>query len=232
MRARWPWAVCAISIAFGTTGCKRKDAAKCDEALGVARKSADVADFALARQWREYAYKHCEDSGQLQALDKEIVDKERAHQEKEAAEAALRKEVDDLARVFADWAGQNKADPSRAAPPTCEGDEAAAEKKERWCNGQRSVSGKYTLGVRYWEAEPAAVQFSVKAPGELTCEALGPSSVINTLSGGARIYCDMTGGSLAGMKALLTRTPDGMQVTAFSPQYLARDAGLKAIVGG
>jgi hypothetical protein len=220
----------AVAVSVSSLGCKRKDAEKCDNALKVTRQAADTGDFALARQWREYAYKHCADSAQLQALDKEIVDKEKAVEDKKLADAAKQREIDQLAQVFADWAGKSKAAPAQSVTaPTCAGPD---DSKERWCSGQRSVSGKYQLQARYWEAEPEAAQFSVRAPGDLTCDKLGPSTVAKTLNGGARVYCDMTGGALAGMKVLLTRTPEGMVIAAFSPKYLEKDSGLQAIVGG
>jgi hypothetical protein len=227
---RWVLIPCVAVALCGGSGCKRKDAEKCDNALKVTRQAADAGDFALANQWREYAYKHCGDPAQLQALDKEIVDKQKAIEEKKLAETAKQNEIDQLVTVFVDWAGKGKAAPAQSViGPTCQGPE---DSKDRWCSGQRSVSGKYQLTARYWEAEPEAAQFSVRAPGEVTCDKLGPSTVLKTLNGGARIHCDMTGGALAGMKVLLTRTPEGMVIAAFSPQYLERDAGLKAIVGG
>jgi hypothetical protein len=231
MQTRWALVSCvAIVVFLPGVGCKRKDAEKCDNAIKVTRQAADTGDFALARQWREYAYKHCADTAQLQGLDKEIVDKEKAVEEKKQAEAAKAAETDELARVFADWAGKSKAAPaSSVSAPTCAGHE---DSKERWCTGQRSVSGKYQLTTRYWEAEPEAAQFSVRAPGDVTCDKLGPSTVLKTLNGGARLYCDMTGGALAGMKVLLTRTPEGMVIAAFSQKYLEKDSGLSAIVGG
>lgn len=228
MSGRWSVFSLLALVVVSALGCKRKDAEKCDEAQKVARQAADGGDFALARQWREYAYKHCADDSALQALDRDITDKEKALLQKKAAEEAKQREIDQLANVFTQWAAQNKANPAAAASATCAGPE---DSKDRWCTGQRSVSGKYMLGVRYWEAEPAAVQFSTLVPGELGCDKLGPSNLLKTLSGGARMYCDLTGGSLAGMKALLSRTAEGMSVAVFTPQYLERDAGLKAIVG-
>lgn len=225
------WAVVPLVVlgcAASASGCKKKDAEKCDNALKVSRQAADTGDFALARQWREYAYKHCEDPASLQALDKDIVDKEKQLLEKKAAEEAKQREIDQLLTLFTQWAGQNKTSPQNAAGGVnCLGPE---DSKERWCSGQRSVSGKYTFNVRYWEEEPEAAQFSTRAPGEVSCEKLGPASVLKTLSGGARSYCSLTGGALAGMQALLSRTPEGMVVAIFSPKYLERDAGLKAIV--
>jgi hypothetical protein len=222
---------CAVVVLFsGLAACKKKDGEKCDNAQKVTRQAADVGDFPLARQWREYAYKHCDDKAALEALDKEVVEKERQKAEQSAAAERAQRELEQLLRIFADWTQQNMTAPERAAPGiSCDGPENS---KERWCSGQRSISGKYPLTVRYWEAEPAAAQFSVRASGEVACDKLGPATVLKTLSGGARVYCDMTGGALAGLKLLLTRTPEGSVVSAFTPKYLERDAGLRAIVEG
>jgi hypothetical protein len=189
-----PWVLVLIA---GATGCQRKNPEKCDEAQKVARQSAEVGDFALVRQWREYAYKHCADRAALEALDREITAKEKAYVTKKAADEAKQKEIDQLVQVFVDWASQHKSNPAGAGGSApCQGPE---DSTDRWCVRQRSVSGLYPLTARYWEAEPAAAQFSLRAPGEVTCDKLGPATVKNTLSGGARTHCDLTGGLLAGM---------------------------------
>jgi hypothetical protein len=221
----------ALVLLASLPACKRKDAEKCDNAQKVTRQAADVGDFPLARQWREYAYKHCADKSALERLDAEIIEKERQKAEQTAVAERQQRELEQLLGIFTDWTQQNKNAPERAVPAvSCDGPDNS---KERWCGGQRSVSGKYPLTVRYWEADPAAAQFSVRASSvDVACDKLGPSNVLKTLSGGARSYCDMTGGALAGLKVLVTRTPDGAVVAAFTPQYLERDAGLRAIVEG
>jgi hypothetical protein len=226
----WSCACLVVALLSTLPACKRKDPEKCENAQKVTRQAAEVGDFTLARQWREYAYKHCADTSRLGALDQEITDKERQKAEQVAATERKQAEIEQLLQIFADWTKQNKDAAERAAPgPSCDGPE---DKKERWCSAQRSVSGKYTLAVRYWEAEPAAAQFSVRAPGEVACDKLGPSTVLKTMHGGARVYCDVTGGALEGLKLLVTRTAEGSLVSAFTPKYLERDAGLRAIVEG
>ena len=51
-------------------GCSEKDAAKCQEALDGTRKSVAAGDASLTTQWRERAYKYCEDQTALVTLDR------------------------------------------------------------------------------------------------------------------------------------------------------------------
>jgi hypothetical protein len=217
-------------FAAGSSGCKKSDPEKCDNALKVARQSADIGDSALTRQWREYAYKHCSDRSALEALDKELVDKEKAALQKKAEQEAKQREIDQLVQIFVDWVSQHRTDPARSSSRGgCQGPE---DTKDRWCTRQRSVSDKYPLTARFWEAEPAAVQFSLRAPGDVSCDKLGSADVKNTLSGGARTHCVLTGGLLSGMQVLTSRTPEGSIVAVFSSEYVERDAGLKALLSG
>jgi hypothetical protein len=82
--------------AVATAGCKNQE--KCDEALSTARKAMqdEFLDMDLARQWRQHAGKICGQGGELEKLDKEILDRE----------AALAQAVADAAKKAADD-GQN-----------------------------------------------------------------------------------------------------------------------------
>ena len=62
----------------------------------------------------------------------------------------------------------------------------------------------------------------------MTCDALGPNHVLGTPPG--RIYCEITGGRLQGMQALVSNRPDGTHVDVFSPSYLQKDPSLAAYV--
>jgi hypothetical protein len=66
--------VFAFSVALGAPGCV--DKAKCDEAIQVTRDALAKEQPELARQWRERAWKMCNDTTLTAPLDKEIVDKE------------------------------------------------------------------------------------------------------------------------------------------------------------
>jgi hypothetical protein len=82
-----------LLLALSTApGCK--DKAKCDEALNTAKKAMqdEFLDMDLARQWRDHAGKICGQGPELEALDKEIIDRE----------AALAKAVADAAQQAAD----------------------------------------------------------------------------------------------------------------------------------
>jgi hypothetical protein len=81
-------------LALATPGCVDKE--KCDEAIRVTRDALTKEQPDIARQWRERAWKICNDATTTSALDKEIVDKE----------AALAKRAADQAQAVADAAQQ------------------------------------------------------------------------------------------------------------------------------
>src|SRR5262245_49290792 len=76
--ARFSTGVLALAalIALPTSSCKRKDPEKCQQGMTVARQAMASEDFALAKQWREYAWKNCEDQTGLATLDQELANKE------------------------------------------------------------------------------------------------------------------------------------------------------------
>lgn len=64
----------ALGLATGTGGCVDKE--KCEEAIRVTRDALSKEQPDIARQWRERAWKICNDAAMTAALDKEIVAKE------------------------------------------------------------------------------------------------------------------------------------------------------------
>jgi hypothetical protein len=67
--------VFALSVIVGgAPGCVDKQ--KCDEAIQVTRDALAKDQPELARQWRDRAWKMCNDATLTSPLDKEIVDKE------------------------------------------------------------------------------------------------------------------------------------------------------------
>lgn len=88
----WLWTAITALSAATSTGCVDKE--KCDEALRVTRDALAKEQPDLARQWRERAWKICDDSTVTSPLDQEIVNKE----------AELSKRAADLAKQVADAA--------------------------------------------------------------------------------------------------------------------------------
>jgi hypothetical protein len=224
-------ALALLAIAC-VTGCDSKDPQKCEEALKVSRQSLEVADFGLAQQWRDRAWKNCADTNALDGLDKEIVAKKTAVEQKTQAEAQRKAQNDSLIKLFTDWAGGNRAAPDRAsAAPKCELPDAGApakpDEKDYFCTGTR-VAGEYTLTVRYWDADKAAVRFQTKPKAPVTCDDLGPNKLVKSWDvpavGGTvkRSRCELTGGSLSGLVALVTAA-NNTDLYVFSTQYLEKD---------
>ncbi|MEB2310446.1 MAG: hypothetical protein OZ928_01295 [Polyangiaceae bacterium] len=213
-------------------GCKKGDAAKCEQATATIRQALQSGDVASARTWREYAYKQCDDGSQLSALDQEIVAKEGELQKAKAAADATKTQSNQLIGLFVGWAADHKGSLDTAGNTvSCDPEEKSAtpapagEKPRRWCTRTRAASS-FTLTARYRDEQRAAVRFSTVAPAPVTCDALGPNRVLGTPVG--RSYCEITGGRLQGMQALISARPDGTHVDVFSPEYLAKDPSLAA----
>jgi hypothetical protein len=86
----------ALIVAASTvvaTGCV--DQEKCDEAVRVTRDALSKEQTDLARQWREYAWKTCDDTAMTATLDQEIVAKEAEIAKKAADEI---KKIQDAAQ--------------------------------------------------------------------------------------------------------------------------------------
>jgi hypothetical protein len=79
-----------LATTAGVSGCV--DKAKCDEAITTTRDALSKNQPDIARQWRDRAWKICNDSAVTSPLDKEITDKE----------AAIAKQAADSAKVLAE----------------------------------------------------------------------------------------------------------------------------------
>ena len=161
-------ALLATTLLLPVLSCKKKDPEKCQQALATTRQALTAEDFALASQWREYAYKHCDDAAGLQALDQELVNKQAETNRRAQEQATKKAELGSVLQLFMRWASENRMTPQNASKlvqcdPVPEGTPKDKE-KERWCNASRNVDTRYTFNVRYWEAEPDAVRFTVRPP--------------------------------------------------------------------
>lgn len=249
MRSSNPIGVRAVLLGAVLTSvaCNDKSPEKCDQAVSAVRQALKVEDLALARQWRDYAWKHCADQAALGALDQEVVNTQTAISQRKLAEQQRAQRKTQLLTLFSSWVGQNRSTPQRAsAAPQCEQPaaaptqpaKAATESKDRFCQGTRDVAGGGKLSVRYWEAEPEAAVFRVRSEEPVRCEDLGPHTLVRAwevpATGGRsakRTHCELTGGVLAGLHAVVSEAQNA-EVQVFSPQYLQRDANLRLQVEG
>lgn len=230
----WYSAGAVLVGVLALTGCNQKSQEKCDQAQATVRQALSVGDFAAAKEWRTYAYKQCADATALATMDREIVDKETQVAEaklKEEAEAAQAKQYVDL---FAKFVADHRGAPEQMSKsPECGDDARAARTKERWCKVSRKVGEVGSFDVRYWEADPKLVRFSTTLPKAASCEDLGGSAtVVKTwevaATGGSakRFHCEITGGPLQGLHAVVTAAK-GAPAHVFSPEYLAADSALR-----
>jgi hypothetical protein len=228
-----------LCFAASVAGCKEGDPEKCTQAQAVVAQSLDAENFDAARQWREYAYKQCEDRGPLTALDLKITERESAVQQRNAAEAKKVADTNALAKLFFEFVAQNRAAPDKASQaPVCdpvpEGAKGDAA-KEHFCTASRAA-GTHTLEARYWEADLTAFRFTTTLDGQIDCAALkGTVSKqwdVPAVGGKSakRTRCDL-GGGLAGLTAVITAA-DKAPLYVVSPGYVARDPGWKQILEG
>ena len=243
-----PGTSAAVATLLLALGCQARDADKCNQGFDVARQAIKSNDFALAKQWREYAYKQCDAAGQdkdgLAALDKELGSAEAAVAAAAAAEAQRKAQNDALLKLFVTWASENRAAPDKASvAPVCDpapADPIEAAKitksKEQLCTASR-VAGEHTLSVRYWDADKTLMRFATKFPAPVSCQDFG-ATVTRTFdvpaSNGAsvkRSRCEISSGALAGM-GLVVSAANNAEAYIFAPAYLAKDPLMKQIAGG
>lgn len=223
----------SLALFLPQTSCKRKDPEKCQQGMTVTRQALTGEDFALARQWRDYAYKNCDDATTLGALDQEIVNKEAEVQKKKAQQDQEKSENAAVLQLFSRWISESRAAPQNASKnficDTLPENTPKEKQKDHWCNAVRHVDTRYTFSVRYWEAEPDAVRYSTRPPHPTTCADLGDGSVVArtwqvAAPGGQsvqRTLCNITAGPLAGMQAVTTAAI--ADVLVFTPKYAQRD---------
>ncbi len=217
--------------------CSVKDQAKCDEAVQATRQALKAEQNDLMRQWRDRAWKYCEDGTTVQGLDKEIVDTQQAALRKKQAEEAEKKKLEQLGQTFATWVGQNRGAPEKASSaPECPDAERGKKKDERFCVATRHA-GPYAFEVRYWEAEPAAARFSFKPGAVMQCSQFGPATELRSFNipanGGQtakRTVCQFTGGALDGMQMVMTNAVNA-DVHIFTSEYLEKDPAMKKYIG-
>jgi hypothetical protein len=230
----------SVLVFFCLVGCNQKDPAKCEQATATAKQAAETGDMALAQKWRDYAWKQCEDKAALGQLDQALVQKQQEREAKDREEQAKKQKTAQLLGVFTSWIGQSRAAPERASvSPACDPvpEKTPADKKdERWCKAMRKA-GEFSLEAFYWDAERPAVRFTTVAPNPITCADLGAAQVVRAwpvpAAGGAtaeRSLCQITGGALAGMQAVVTNGANG-KVHVFSDKYLEHDAAFKSTLG-
>ena len=243
-RAFVPAVLRAWLVLLGVTAaaCDQKDAEKCEQALSVTRQAIAAENFTGAAQWREYAWKQCEDRGSLDALDREIVTQRGVVEARQREAEQRRQQTRDLLKVFLGWvaASRNAADRAAAAPscePPAPNDPKREESKDRWCTATRAA-GPHPLLVRYWAAEPALARFNVKLPDMTSCEEIGASKAVKTWPVAAtqgrstqRFRCEFTSGPLAGMHAVLSKAVNA-DLYVFNPAYLDKEPALRVVLEG
>ena len=243
-----PTTLLSLCLVFSALGCQTRDEAKCNQGFDVARQAIKSNDFALARQWREYAYKQCDAAGQdkagLTTLDQELATAETAVKAAADAEAQRKAKNDALLKLFISWAGANRAAPDKASSaPVCDpppADPIEARKietsKEQLCTATRTA-GEHILTVRYWDADKTLLRFATKFPAPVSCQDFG-ATVSKTFdvpasNGGSvkRSRCDIGAGALSGMSVVVSEAANA-EAYIFSPGYLEKDRLMKQIAGG
>jgi hypothetical protein len=236
----------ALGCVLLALGCQTRNAEKCDQGLSVTRQAIASKDFALARQWREFAYKMCDPAGQdkdgLLKLDQDLSTAESTTKAVADAEAQRKAKNDALLKLFVAFVGDNRAAPDKASvahtcdTPTDAAEAAKLEKsKERLCSSSRTA-GENQLSVRYWEADPKIARFSTKFAAPVSCEDFGGTAAktfdVPASNGGSvkRSVCSITTGALSGMSVVVSAASQA-DAYVFVPEYLDKDRQMKLIAG-
>jgi hypothetical protein len=242
MKIQLPISVAAVGILALVSACQQKSEENCTRAQTVIRQALAAKTFDGLNQWRDYAYKQCADKAMLAQLDQEIVTQQAqaAAAKQQAEQAAQQKQQ--MLNLFHQWVASSRTAPERSASsPVCEGDEKspAAKQKERFCNGNRPLTGVPGAAflVRYWEKTPAeAARFAIRLSTPTKCDALGPNRVIKIIAAPAtngatvnRYYCEFMGGDLNGLQGLASEA-NNADLYVFSPKYLEHDPAFANIV--
>lgn len=219
--AKWIFVLAAGSSLASM--CSGKDKAKCDQAQATVRTALEQDNPQLARQWRDYAWKQCEDKTALAQVDQSILAKEAEIAEK-AAKAA---KTGQLLRLFASFMSKHVSYPTGQCAPEDSPDKG-------WCTRSQALNGSpSTFDVRYRQDDPATVKFTTLADGNAVCADLGGTAVrewkVARTEGGvaSRIHCKLAGSGLDGFEALISMEADGTRVTVASPKWLATDSALR-----
>lgn len=223
-------AVLGLSLTAFDCGGLGQDESKCKTAQDGLRGAIKADDRALTEQWRKYAYSHCSDKSELGKLDQGIVQAQAEADRKRAEKKKREADKKQVVSLFSQWVSDNRAAPqTSAANVTCDGGPAEAKTLERWCWRTRSA-GPYSFEARYRDKDPQSVRFSVTLPDPITCGDLGPTRVIRewTIQGSIkRFHCEITGGALTGMQALVTEAREA-PLMVFSPRFAELDSGFQS----
>jgi hypothetical protein len=242
MKSPLPASIAIFGFLGFAVACSQKSDENCTRAQAVIRQALAAKNFAGISQWRDYAYRQCSDKSVLSQLDQEIV----AQQAKDAAEKQQAQQAEQqkqqLLNLFQQWVASARNAPDHSVQaPLCEGDEKseAAKKKERYCNGNRALSGQpgAAFMVRYWEKEPAeTARYTVRLATATKCDALGPNRILKVIAAPAtngstvnRYYCEFMGGALNGMRGLASEASNA-DLFVFTPKYVEHDPAFSAIL--
>lgn len=242
MKIQLPSCVAAVGILSLVGACNQSNDENCTKAQGVIRQALAAKTTDGLTQWREYAYKQCADKAVLTQLDQEIVTAQSRAAAEKAQAAQVEQQRQQVLSLFHQFVASGRGAPERSVSgPSCEGDEksAAAKDKERFCNGNRPLSGVAGASflVRYWEKQPAeAARFAVRLSSPTKCDALGANRVLKVIAAPAtngatvnRYYCEFTGGDLNGLQALASEA-NNADLYVFTPKYLEHDAAFAAVL--
>ena len=243
VRGLTPLLRASVVLLLGVSpACSQKDTEKCDQGLQVTRQALASENFAAAAQWREFAWKHCEDRGSVEGLDREVVAKRGEVEARNRAMAERRRANLELLKTFLGWVAMHRGAADRAsANPSCDppapSDPRKDQSKERLCSATR-LAGTYQLMARYWAADPSLSRFNVKLPDVTSCEEIGASRVLKTWQvaatqgrSTARFRCEFTSGPLAGMHAVLSQAVNA-DLYVFNPGYLDKEPALRSLLEG
>lgn len=222
-----------VGLALLALACQREDNRRCQEAIAAAQSASTSQDLAGARQAIEAARGVCSDK-QAYAIDRvEATVATREKAEREASERRAAEAAKKAQEPLSDFVSAVRM--HRDATPEASRDERCLPRTDPefgFCDG--TVDGEPSCAIRYWKDDPRAFRFSTRIDTPARCDDLGTQRLVRSWkspAGETRSHCEIYGGALKGLSALITVGEAGASdVAVFSKPYLTRDPALRELL--
>jgi hypothetical protein len=221
--------VALTGLALLVLGCQREDNRRCQEAIAAAQSTSTSSDLAAARQAIEAARAACTEKHAyaIDRVEMTIATREKAEREASERRAAeeTRKREEPLSGFVSSVRKHRDATPQASSNIRCL---PRTDPDFGFCDG--TVDGA-AYALRYWKDDPRAFRFSTRIDTPAVCDDLGTQRLVRSWTspaGESRSHCEIYGGGLKGLSALITVSAAGASdVLVFSKPYLTRDPALR-----
>jgi hypothetical protein len=213
---------CVLAAGLGCP--TRGEPADCLDTRQEARNLALAGDIEQAQLLLDRVKERCGPNSEsdIRHITKLIAEKTAARREREEREASRRALLREFpSRSFVEWATERAGDITGKVPSV-----SCAERGTPlfgFCEGPREQAPN--MSVRYWQAQPGAVLYSLTTETTPSCQDLGEYRLVRAWQrdGSDLELCELTNRRLRHLSALLVHTPPRQEMYIFSQEYLALD---------